>query len=370
MHFIWIGNPDNRRCTSFIQEIEKLNKHSYLLISHQQLLTQSIDWKSLITNDTVIKIDSTGENEEVRKQLIFLGATSGELPLESVITDYGRIAYQEEWYQGFSIHLRKLNQSLQPFKVTVMNSVEDIVVMFDKIKTQEALDANNIPTPRSFTNIKSFEELTQMMVTNKMHQVFIKPAHSSSASGIVAFRYNNTKMKAIAPIQVNEENQDDVILYNSLKVHTYTEEIIVKKIIAEILSKKTIVQQWIPKARYQNKSFDFRVVVIDKKARHIVARMSSSPITNLHLGNERGNLKEIKALLGSSKFKELQDLAEKTAACFPNSLYMGIDILVTSSLKNFKVLEVNAFGDLLPNLIDQGENVYQAQILTAIQKWQ
>ncbi|MFK7002032.1 STM4014 family protein [Flavobacterium oreochromis] len=369
MHFIWIGNPDNRRCINFILEIEKLKVHRYTIISHKQLLSQLVNWDTIITTDTIIKIDSTGEEEEVRKQLIFLGALTQNLPIESNIIDFGRIVYQAEWYRGFTIYLEKLKQSLQPYKVHMMNKVDDILVMFDKVKTQELLEYHKIPTPTSYSAIKSFEELIELMTEKKMFQVFIKPAHSSSASGIIAFRWKNSKMQAIAPIQIIEANSE-IILYNSLKVYTYKDETIIKKLITTILSNRALVQQWIPKARYKNKSFDFRVLVINKKARHIVARMSFSPITNLHLGNERGNIEEIKSLIGQPKYQELITLAEKTATCFPDSLYMGIDILVSSGLKNFKVLEVNAFGDLLPNLIDQGETVYQAQIQTAIQKWQ
>ena len=73
-------------------------------------------------------------------------------------------------------------------------------------------------------------------------------------------------------------------------------------------------------------------------------------------------MNEFIAAMGAGKLNEIKELAEKTAACFPASLYMGIDILVTANLRKTVVLEINAFGDLLPGLLDKGETCYEAQI--------
>ena len=69
-----------------------------------------------------------------------------------------------------------------------------------------------------------------------------------------------------------------------------------------------------------------------------------------------------------AEIESLKQLAEQAAACFPESLYMGIDILLTADLRKTVVLEINAFGDLLPNLIDEGETCYEAQINAMVKK--
>jgi glutathione synthase/RimK-type ligase-like ATP-grasp enzyme len=111
-----------------------------------------------------------------------------------------------------------------------------------------------------------------------------------------------------------------------------------------------------------------RVLTIAGKARHTVIRTSSHIITNLHLGNRRGDMNEFIGSLGAGKLNEIKELAEKAAACFPASLYMGIDILLTANLRKTVVLEINAFGDLLPGLLHEGETCYEAQIMAMANK--
>ena len=56
-----------------------------------------------------------------------------------------------------------------------------------------------------------------------------------------------------------------------------------------ILQEGAIVEEWLPKAVFQGKQFDLRVVVIKGVAKHFVVRLGNSPMTNLHLGNARGD---------------------------------------------------------------------------------
>ncbi len=88
----------------------------------------------------------------------------------------------------------------------------------------------------------------------------------------------------------------------------------------------------------------------------------------MHLGNRRGNMDEFITRIGADKLHEIKQLAEQAAACFPNSLYMGIDILLTADLRKTAVLEINAFGDLLPGLLHEGETCYEAQINAMVNK--
>ena len=72
--------------------------------------------------------------------------------------------------------------------------------------------------------------------------------------------------------------------------------------------------------------------------------------------------------IGEQKLNEIKKLAEDAAACFPRSLYMGVDILLGADLRKTVVLEINAFGDLLPGLIDEGETCYEAEIKAMIRR--
>jgi hypothetical protein len=50
-------------------------------------------------------------------------------------------------------------------------------------------------------------------------------------------------------------------------------------------------------------------------------------------------------------------------SCFPNSLYAGIDLRISPDFQHHQVLEVNAFGDLLPNVMCNGRDTYESEIV-------
>ncbi len=361
MHFIIVGNPENRRVISFVADVVASKVHTYSVVSYLDLLDKRVNWAQHIRPNSIIKIDSPGENSRVRQKLIEYG---NEIPPSvnfAFLNDFGRICYQEEWYRGFCLFLLDLKKQLIGLDVRLMNGIDSILTMFDKVACKEILVKNNILTPVSLGAISDYAALRSQMHAQGINSVFIKPAHSSSASGVVAFRTNGSRLQAISSIEISKE-KEEIVLYNSLKIKTYTDETTIISLLNRLLKSKTVVEQWIPKATFQGSAFDFRVVVINGKARHIVARMSKSPITNLHLGNARGDLAGIIAYIGTANFDKIKTIAAQVAACFPDCLYMGVDVLISSNLKHIKVLEVNAFGDLLPNLMDENESVYEAQI--------
>jgi glutathione synthase/RimK-type ligase-like ATP-grasp enzyme len=368
MHFLLVCNPENRRAGAFMAEIEALKTHSSTVVSYQDLLDNSVDLRAHIRPNTVVKIESPGENDAVRRGLIEYGAGRSFVPNPAFLADFGRICYQDEWYRGFCAFLSDLKARLRPFKAPLMNDIDSIVAMFDKVETKRILAQNNVPTPPALGPFSDYAALRDAMQTRRIHSVFIKPAHGSSASGVVAFRTNSKQVQAISSIRLAEAH-GGFALYNSLKVRTYRDESSIVPLINSILAGKTSVEQWIPKAAFNGALFDFRVVVIAGKARHVVARASRSPITNLHLGNARGDLPAIAAHIGAARLEAVKNAAEQTAACFPDCLYMGVDVLLSANLKQVMVLEVNAFGDLLPHLTDAGESVYEAQIKASIQRW-
>lgn len=368
MHFLLIGNPENRRISAFIAEIEGLKAHSYAILAYKDLLENTLKLEEYIHPNTIVKIESPGENSVIRQGLIEYGAAMSPTINPDFLADFGRIAYQDEWYQGFCRFLSDLKTRLLPFQVHLMNGIDSILILFDKVATKAILTKNSLPTPLALDHISDYAALRNQMQVRRIQSVFIKPAHGSSASGVVAFRTNGQQVQAISSVELLKKNEG-IALYNSLKVRTYTDEATIIALINSILQGKTSIEQWIPKATFNGLAFDFRVVVIAGKARHVVARTSKSPITNLHLGNARGDLSAIMTHIGSSKFAAIKQVAEQSAACFPDCLYMGVDVLISANLKQIMVLEVNAFGDLLPNLTDAGENIYQAQIKASIEKW-
>ncbi|BAZ17613.1 hypothetical protein NIES4071_94930 [Calothrix sp. NIES-4071] len=53
---------------------------------------------------------------------------------------------------------------------------------------------------------------------------------------------------------------------------------------------------------------------------------------------------------------------EQAAKLFPRSLYCGVDLLILPDWKQHAILEINAFGDLLPGILWNGMDTYTSEV--------
>jgi glutathione synthase/RimK-type ligase-like ATP-grasp enzyme len=361
MRFTIIGNPENRRVTAFCDTVQHLGFAMPQVISYAGWLSKHE--RPFISADNIVKIDSPGENDAVRTMLIAKGGCIISEPNE-----FGIIKNMQPWYAGYCNWLQEIQTVITEEQLQwVMNNPADIQLQFNKPECQLWLQKHHVPVPHRLAGFSNYDELITLMNIHGLHKVFIKPAHASSASGVIAFRKSGNKVQAVTSAEM-VQTANGLQLYNSLNVRTYTREQEIAALINHLIPEKIFAEEWLPKATLQGRYFDVRVLTIAGKARHTVLRTSSNVITNLHLGNRRGNMDEFIAAVGTDKLNEIKQRAEQAAACFPNSLYMGIDILLTADLKRTVVLEVNAFGDLLPGLLHEGETCYEAQINAMIKK--
>lgn len=123
-----------------------------------------------------------------------------------------------------------------------------------------------------------------------------------------------------------------------------------------------MAEQWFPKAMINGRTFDLRVLVIAGECKHIVARTSRSPITNLHLGNKRGDISEIRDRVGNITWQEALSVCEQAAQVFPRCHYLAVDLMISSDHQRLAIAEINAFGDLLPGVLVNGLESYSAEI--------
>jgi len=86
-------------------------------------------------------------------------------------------------------------------------------------------------------------------------------------------------------------------------------------------------------------------------------------MTNRHLLNERGDQDAVRERVGRSAWDAAMRNCELAMERFPESLYAGIDLLFTPDFLRQAVIEVNAFGDLLPGVFWQGLETYAAELL-------
>jgi hypothetical protein len=125
------------------------------------------------------------------------------------------------------------------------------------------------------------------------------------------------------------------------------------------------VEEWVPKAGTEGHAFDLRVLVVGGQVRHTVARLSRTPMTNLHLRNRRGDVGALQARIGRERWEAGMETCRRAAALFPGSWYAGLDLLFAPGFRRHALLEINAFGDLLPGVLCDGLDTYTAE-LTAL----
>ncbi len=369
--WVIIGNPENRRVDLFQKALVNRGQTSARVLSYVDLLAgiRSIEE---VPAGAIVRIDSPGENFEVEKSLLAVGQSRAEAEGSPVIGtraidklpfDPGRILWPRQWYLGYCKMLRQWHAHLAERKdIRLVSWPPDIERMFDKVACHAQCQDAGIPVPRGLGPTERFDELVARMDELGVFRVFVKLAHGSSASGVVAFHRRGGRMEAITSAEMDVGPGGEMRLYNSLKMRRYTRPEEIGPLIDWLAGHRVHVEQWLPKASLARRVFDVRVLMIDGQPQHRVVRTSRGPLTNLHLGNRRGDTGALIAQLAPDQHQAAEDTCRRVAQLFPRSLQLGLDLLFTPGFRCHFVLEANAFGDLLPRIIHDGQDAYNAQI--------
>jgi hypothetical protein len=372
-HFVVVGNPGSRRVELFQSALAELRLPAAHVVSYLDLLFGKESLPRSIREGTVVRIESPGKDFEVERALVAAGADVDDgderfdrisrREAESLSFDKGLIIYSRQWYLGYCATLRLIERQLSECPShQLMNSPAEIALMFDKIGCHQLLDSRGIPTTRSLGSVNSFDELDALMRKRNCHRVFVKLAYGSSASGVVAYQTDGRRHHATTTVEMARHN-GELRLYNSRRIRVYNDWREIAELIDALCRHQVHVEEWAPKAVFDNRVFDLRVVVIAGRACHTVARLSQTPITNLHLLNDRGDPDAVRRVIGQGAWDAAMLGCEHAMESFPESLYAGLDLLFSPGFRRWAVIEVNAFGDLLPGVFWRGLETYAAELL-------
>ncbi len=240
-----------------------------------------------------------------------------------------------------------------------MHTASDIALCFDKPRCQDWLAHRSVPIPGYFAEPRCYADLRRL-VTNE-GRLMVKLAHGSGAAGCIALHGDKGRIRAVttvAEVIVGGERR----LFHSKRPRLLAGEVEIASLVEQLAVEKLHVEEWLPKAPWEGKNFDLRLVTIGGVPRHVMVRGSSSVFTNLTLGSQRGSATGVARRMGPESWQWLRDSAAKVARAFPRSFTLGIDILVRPDWRRHAVLEVNAFGDLLLGQLDRGEDTYTATL--------
>ena len=350
-----VGVPENRRTTLYEDAARSLGAVSPRVVSWLDVLGGSA---SFLPGE-MVRVDSPGEDAEVAR---LLRGSAGPV-------DMYRVEGSAAWYAGFSRALRLLDERVRRAGARLLTDIEETLVMFDKARCHKELSAAGVRVPAVVEGVDGYDSLLMALETSGRHRVFVKPRHGSSAAGVVAFSMapQQGAVKAVSSAELSFSDSGELRLFNSLRVSTYADPARIRLLIDALAVDGLHVEAWIPKATQQGRPCDLRVVVIGGVATHAVVRVGRSPMTNLHLGGSRGDLAVLRRFLGDSRWREVLTTAEQAATVFPGSPCVGVDVLVDVTGRSW-IGEVNAYGDLLPNLrglpgtIGDGVDTYTAQL--------
>ncbi len=368
MRLLVFGNPENRRI-AMLGRAAATSGVVLNVVSYASILRHSVDWQAMAQSADWFRIESPGGSFEVERLLLARGAEEAENQGDAFLgaddslqlqEELGRIRYPWQFWLGFRSLLNEMGRQMNGCRW--MNTPAAVACMFDKLETNQLWSRSGVPIAPQWGRVQSFDQLYQRLHHQKNTRLFLKLVSGSSASGAIALWKHGDQWRAVTTVE-RVRVGSEFHLYNSLRLSSLNDVREIAELVDALAPHRIFAETWIPKAAYTHRTtFDLRAVVIDGNLTYVVPRVSSSPMTNLHLRNQRGELEYVSSKLGD-RHERLAEICSHAASSIEGCYYTGLDVVVHPNFREFTVLEANAFGDLLPGWLDaQGRDTYLAEM--------
>ena len=239
-----------------------------------------------------------------------------------------------------------------------LNCPKGILAVLDKGRCKAKLIENSVPVTELLSDkVRTIEQLHEMMERQGVLAVFIKPVYSSGAAGVAAYRRLPGKGKMVLYTSCCLQGAK---LFNTKKLYRLERWDEIQPLLEAVLSLGVIVERWHPKASFQGKSYDLRVVWQFGRMEYVLARCSKGPVTNLHLNNAPLELKRLG--LSVQTMAEVENVCRQAMETFPQLAMAGIDVLLEQGTMKPYIIEINGQGDLIYQDIYGENRIYKRQI--------
>lgn len=362
MRFLLLANPENRRVSLFQAALASRGQPEAEVVSWADFIDDPRVLSRIADEPRLFRIDSSGENDGVERRFLNSGFEQArELGCTNISPDelaqmapsVGRILCPRQAHLGFERALTAVEEVLasKP-RWRQLNPIADIRECFDKRVTSRRFGELGIPIPQAITGVQSLGEL----YAREWRSVFVKLSCGSSASclGVLDRRSFHTTI---------EQASDG--WFNNLRMRHVRESERIEELVGFLFREGAHVEHTVPKARLDDAYFDCRVLCIAGEPKFIVVRQNTYQVTNLHLGGWRGDLARLREQVAEPDWEAAMRSCRRVAKCY-GALHVGIDLMFEPDFVGHRVIEVNAFGDLLPNLVVDGLNVYETEIEEAV----
>jgi glutathione synthase/RimK-type ligase-like ATP-grasp enzyme len=375
-------NPESRRAEGFAIAVGRALRQPLKYVPWQWVLEGS-SWKNQLEDaPRFLRLESPDRNWKVEQQLLLRGAALEDEEagrawrrlasndVASLPNDPGRVLPMRQWFLGWRQTLEEIGTwaTKRGFATRWLCPPEDVLCMFDKLACHRKLESAGIAVPPVLGLPRSFDELWELMKCSGRKRVFLKPCHGSSASGIVALEASRSEIQAFSTLELVDETTG-VRLYNRRRIRLWRGAAEVRRLVDAACAERCLAQVWIPKAGMFGSPCDLRIVVIGGRARHIMLRLGRGPMTNSQLLGGKGEVEALRRRMGEESWLRMLGACEQVMTrCFPRSLYAGLDVLIEPDFRTARILEVNAFGDLLPRVLHDGRETYQWEVEEALRR--
>ena len=191
--------------------------------------------------------------------------------------------------------------------------------------------------------------------THGFKTAYVKLNTGSAATGIAVVHASDDPPWAITSLMRRADG-----FYNTRRSSAFTGADLTA-VLQFLIQEGVIIQKGIPMAQIDGQNFDVRVVVLYGRPAFTIFRLSSLPMTNLHLGGRRGRLESCRAHVPTRAWLDAIDHCVEAAQLYPCAV--GVDLLFERGYLHHFILEMNAFGDFFPGLTDaDGRTIHRAEI--------
>lgn len=368
--YVLVANPGTKRCETCLAELRAFwaargHTPDVAVVPWADVVPRdgSLDDLPAFDRPAVVRMESPGKCDDVTRLLLEAGARDdpAEPPRDwrSPPLPKGLLVRPGLLHRGFCRVLRGLKQSfdarphLRPTACPLA-----VATMFDKTETCRVLERACIPIPEVMPIPAAGAITVHYAIRQSGWPVaYMKLNASASATGIVVGNYRRDE--AAWGLTTMARIGDD--FFNSRLVRRIESALMVRSL-GFLLKEGAIVQRGIPMAQIDGQNFDVRVVCVYGKPVASIFRLSSHPMTNLHLGGRRGDFDHCRAHIPTRQWLDALDHCAEAAGCF-DSAVAGVDLLFERGYHNHYVLEVNAFGDFFPGWVDaKGRSIHASEI--------
>ncbi len=361
-----VGDPGDDRVLSF-SEAARARGLAIAHVDYRDLLRDPRAALADVCPGDIVRLETPGRAADLNVALVAFGAelreAEGGRPVAGAaldaVAERGRLLGSRQWFLGFRRLLRRTERCLAGRGAQLVSHPEDVATMFDKPACHALLSSRAVRVPRSLGPVSGFDALEASMLRHGVRRVFVKLAHGSAGAGVLAFRRAAAAVQGWTTVEI-ATTSGETRLYNSRRIRHLSRAREIAAVVDALAPETVQVEEWIPRASLPGGVVDLRAVWMAGLG-VTVARVARSPITNLHLGNERRPGQVIASRMGPLGWRTVVETVAAVAASFPRSAKLAADIAIGSGFRGHAVLEVNAFGDYLKEVTSEHETAYQRE---------